>query len=198
MWRRRLIAGLVFVLSLPAIAQRHGGGMGGQGGPPAAGQQRGGAQISGERTRDRDRDRLRIHATDQQRDQYRTCTQAAERVRTQSRDMRRQAGAKSFDPVQARRQQVRLREQVRLMDQEHERLMQSLGGEQRAAAQKRVADMNQIRGQMRTHMEAIEAELDKPDPDGKRLSRQAGQMETAMNQWREQHRAMASEIGMEP
>jgi hypothetical protein len=146
---------------------------------------------------DQTRTRQRIHATDQQRDQFRACTQSQDRVRTQARDISRvgqRAGSSSND---ARRQRDQLREQVRIMQQEHQRLMQGLGPEQQEAARQQIREMQRVEERLQTRMQELDAAVDAPSFDFTSVSARARQVERAMEQWQKQHRKLGSQIGME-
>lgn len=145
--------------------------------------------------RDRDRDRQRIHATDQQRDQYRACTQSQDRVRTQARDMASLAGRPGASSKDALRQRDQLREQVRVMQQEHQRLMQGLGPEQQEAARQQIREMERIQERLQTRMQELDAAVDSPSFDFAQVATRAREVERTMQQWQKQHRKLGNQIG---
>lgn len=186
---------LLAALWLAPAVWAQGRGAGGQGGQSRGGQPQGAAQP--QQQRDRDQQRLRIHATNQQRDQYRTCTQAADRVRTQTRQMAQAAKGGGYNNEDFRRQHAELREEVRLMQQNHERFMQGLSDAQRAELQSRIRSMNQARERLHTKLQAMDQELNQPTPDRQRLEKQSREMERAMKEWQKCYRQMGAELEMD-
>jgi hypothetical protein len=166
--------------------QGMGGGQG-QGIGQGAGQGQGSAQSG-----DMQRDQKRVRATTQQRDQIRECDKLADGVRKQARAMS-QSGGKKFNAENAKKQNSQIREQVRTMEQEHERLMNGLDSSQQQAWQEQIRNMNQSRQQMNTRLQQMAQDLGSPDPDPKRVSENAREMENAMNKWRDQYRILASQ-----
>ena len=148
--------------------------------------------------RDRDRDRVRIHATNEQRDQFRTCTQSADRVRIQAREMARQAGGVGFHPDQARQQRNQVREQVRTMLEHHEMFLNGLGQEQLSAAQNRLRTMNEIRERLNTRLRELDEQLEGRNLDGRRVAESAREVERAMKEWQKHQRMLGEEAGVKP
>ncbi len=146
--------------------------------------------------RDRDRDRQRIHATDQQRDQFRACTQSQDRVRTQARDMAGLA-KRQGNSDEVRRQRDQLRTQVRVMQEEHQRLMQGLNSEQQEAARLQVREMQRVEERLQTRMMELDRAVDANPFNYRGVSDQAREVERAMKEWQKQHRKLGSEIGTE-
>lgn len=201
-----LVLATVFAFSLAPVlwAQGRGGtqgrGQSGQRGqrPSATGQQRGGQQGQmGQRGKGTmDQKRQRIHANDQQRQQYRTCTQTANRVSTQARQMAQTAKGGGVNNPAFRRQHEQLRNGIRTMQEEHNRFMQGLSGEQRAAMQERIRKMEQQQERLQSRLQALDQELAKSEPDRKRIENQAREMEKAMKEWQKQYREMGSEMNI--
>ncbi|MDE3200968.1 MAG: hypothetical protein KGN79_08605 [Acidobacteriota bacterium] len=153
-----------------------------------------------DRTHDRltkqDRDRLRTQATDLQRDQYKTCTGTMDRVRTQTRTMANSAKGSGFQVEEARRQHTQLQEELRTMEQTRTQLHQSLNGEQQAAVQQRMENMNQIHERIQTRLQAMDQELNGQTVSGKRVSEQARATEREMKAYQEQFRKMGDDLGL--
>lgn len=126
MKRNLLILGATLLLLLTmATAQRRGGGAGmpgGQSGQHGAAGQHGqmGTGTGMGTVGTHDQQRLRIHATDQQRQQLRDCTQSADQLRTRTRDMTWQSKKSAITPEQAKQWREQLRNEVRVMNQNHE------------------------------------------------------------------------------
>jgi chromosome segregation ATPase len=197
--RRFLLVAAVLLLASPAIAiqGRPGGAQGGQGGQgrqqPKTGQQKG-QMPSGRGAADRQR----IRATDQQRDQLRDCTQTADRIRQQARDMDQLTRSKTFDAAKARQQRDQMREQFRTMEQEHQRLVNGMSQDQRNALRNQVEQMNQIRQRVNNQFGQLDMELARTDPNAKEVRERAQQISKEMNRWKSQYRSMESEMGVQP
>ncbi len=198
MFRSILSALTIFALIgvPPLMAQGRGGRGGGAGGQGGGGMGSGQQTVNQTRqkTTSRAQQRQRIHATDQQQAQLRDCTGAAERIRTQARDMSKNKGA-GFNAETARQQRDQLREQIRTMDQEHQRLMDGLSADQKTALQSRIQDMDQIRDRVRSHVEQMDGQLAEDEPNGKVVASHARQIEKNMKEWRSQYRKMSSQMG---
>lgn len=195
----------ILTLTLPPVwAQGHGGGQhGGQGRPPQGqgqGQQQGMGGDAGRGTMDRDRtqDRQRVHATDQQRDQLRSCDQSMDRVRTRARDMAKTAGGGNFSADQTRQHRDQLREQLRTMEQEHGQLMNGLNADQKQALEVRHRQMEQIHERMNARLQKMDKELGEATPNGKRVAEHARAVEREMKQLQKHNREMQSEMGVKP
>lgn len=198
--RSRIIAfAAVLALAAPlSFAQGRGQGGGaqkGQGAGQAQGQQKGrGGPEMGKGKMDRDR----IRATDQQRDQLRTCDQAMDRVRQRARDMAKMGTGAKFNAEQARQQHSQLRNELRAMEQEHERLMNGLSEGQKKAMEERHRNMEQIHSRIENRMQEMNQNLGQSTPDGKHFTERARALEQDMKLFQKQHRAMQNEMGARP
>ena len=200
------LAAIVSLAVSPVLYAQRGGGGGGQRGggggmqgqgPTISGQPRGGQQGQvGAQTGTRDQQRQRIHATDQQGNQYRTSTQAADRVRTQARDMAKAAKGGGVNNEEFRQQHAQLRNDIQTMQQEHDRFAQGLSEEQRAAVQDRIRRMDQARDRLHTQSQQMDQEMSQANPDAQHIATQAREMEKAMKEWQKQYRSLGSEIGI--
>lgn len=197
--RRFLLVAAALLLASPAFAiqGRPGGGQGEQGGQgrqqPRTGQQKG--QMPSSRGAS---DRQRIRASDQQRDQLRDCTQTADRIRRQARDMDQLTRSKTFDASRARQQRDQMREQFRSMEQEHERLVNGMSQDQRNALRKQMEETNQIRQRVNNQFGKLDMELAQTDPNAKKVRERAQQISKEMNRWKSQYRSMESQMGVQP
>ena len=206
MLKKSLIQFSLLALLLPvAFPQGRGGGQGqgsgmgqGQGQGSGMGQGQGSGQGKGQgqvgtQAGNTERDQKRIHATTQQRNQIQTCDKTADGLRKQARTMS-QAGGKKFNAGEANKQQSQIREGLRTMEQEHERLVKGLDPSQQQAWQERIRNMNQSRQQINSQMQQMDAELASPNPDAKRVAERAQEMERIMNNWRKEYKALSSEV----
>lgn len=142
------------------------------------------------------RDRLRTQATDQQRDQYRTCDQSMDRIRTQAHDMAQAAAGSGFNAGQAQQQRDQLRQQIQTMQQEQDRLRQSLSSDQSGFAKQRTQNADRLRERVNTRLQELDQELAKPSPDAKRINETARIVEREMNAWQKEYRAMGVDLSL--
>lgn len=201
--RNRTLRLAVILIFTPAIAFAQGPGGGsaraggqGQGSRPGAGTGATTSRGTMDRDRIQQRDRLHTMATDQQRTEYRTCDELADRIRTRARDMSKSADGKGLSVGAMRQQRDQLREQVRTMDQEHQRMMQGLNDDQRDFIQNRSRTMEQIQSRINMRLQEMNQELAKENPDGKRISRMARDIERDMNRWRNEHSRIGEALGL--
>lgn len=143
-------------------------------------------------TAERDRDRVR--ASQEQMDQVRACDRSAQEVRNRARRLAAGTSGSSFDADRTRREWDQLRERVRLMQQEHERLMAGLSDEQKQALQERVRVMNEARERVLAEMQRIDQELGRPQPDARQLAERAREMERAARELQQQFQALRSRM----
>ena len=168
--------------------QSSGQGQGQQGHPGGA--DRGSGNTDGERDR--------IHVSQQQRDQVKSCDRSADAVRKQAGKMGKNGQGGGFNAGKARQDRDQLQGQVRAMQQEHQRLMQGLNPGQQQALESHVRNMNRLQERLNTHMENMNGELGKDAPDAKRVAEQAREMERVSKEWREQYRAIQSRLVIQP
>ena len=190
---------LIFALS-PAFAFAQGRGPGGGGGQGAGqrGTQRQGqagqmGKAQGQGQMDRDRQHLRTHVADQQRDQFKTCTQDMDRLRTQSRDMLNATGT-AFTPDNARQVRDQFQQQFQTMQQEHETLMNGLDPDQKAAVQNRVRNMQQVQSRISTRLQAMNEELSSDSPNQQRLREHARYIERETSRWQKEYRNVGQDL----
>ncbi len=210
MRRKLMIPAMVILLSAPSVilAQRGGQGHGGQGrggqqgqGSPPATQQRGGSQQgsqTGQQTGSRDQQEKRIHTTDQQRDQHKTCTDSADRLRRQSGEISQLTQGSNFDLSQAREQRDRLHDETRILTKEHDRFMKNLSAEQRSVMGEEIQKMDKSRDRLEERLQAMDQQLDQANPDRNRINERARELEEAVEAFQRQHREMGSQMGVEP
>lgn len=210
-WMKRALVLLttLTILSPGLIAQRGPGGSGQRGaqpgspGPMTNPQQQQGQMGPGRgdmdrsQDRDRDRDRLRTYATGQQRDQFRSCTQSMDQLRTQSRDMRLASNDKSFSKETALQQQQKLQDRFRDMQQDQQRFMQALNNEQRAAMQQRTRQMEQIQQRISNQLEAMNHELGQANPSPARVREHSKNLEREAERLRVQYREMGQDLSLD-
>jgi len=127
-------------------------------------------------------------------DQVRACDRSAQEVRNRARRLAAGTSGSSFDADRTRREWDQLRERVRFMQQEHERLMQGLSDEQRQALQERIRTMNELRERALAEMQSIDQELSRPRPDGRQLAERTRAMERAARELQQQYQAMRARM----
>jgi uncharacterized protein (DUF3084 family) len=82
------------------------------------------------------------------------------------------------------------------MQQEHDRFMQGLSEEQRAALRDRIRKMDQARDRIHTQSPQMDQEMSQANPDAQRIATQAREMEKVVKEWQKQYRSLGSEIGI--
>ncbi len=150
-----------------------------------------------DRDRLHDQDRLRLHATSAQKQQYNVAKSTTTQSRNMAKEMRKNAQGNGFNSAKARQQHLQLQQQVQTMQQEHARLMQGMTGEQASAVRTRTEEMNRIQERLNTRLQSMQNELQNQNPDRKRVAEHARAMENDMVRWQEQHRNMASTLGLQ-
>jgi hypothetical protein len=143
------------------------------------------------------RQRLRIHATDQQRAQYRTCAQSLDRVRSRIRDMNRIMKGSAFNKQQALQAREQLRQELRTLRQEHERWVAGLDDEQKAAVPEPLQQMSRTRQQLEDWSEALGFELEQESVDSTAVLDQLRKLDNATRQLQQQQRDVASDLALE-
>jgi len=188
---RLYVLNAILILGLSAaVAQAQAKGAQKGTGQKKQGQQtvRGSGQGSGAMERDRDR----IQMTGRQHRQLQACDRSADQIRRRAGKLAKGASGRDFDPAGARKERDGLREQVRTMEQEHERLMQGMSPEQQQMLQSRIRNMNEVRERLHKTMAGIDGDLERPSPDGKRVAEKAREMERLSKEWRKHYREIQS------
>lgn len=106
------------------------------------------------------------------------------------------ANGTTFNADQARQQRDQIRDQVRTMDQQNQRLMQGLDTQQRAAIEQRTRSMNQLQERINSRLQNMDQELAKTSPDRKRIAEEARNVEREMQQYRQQYRDMGDDLSL--
>jgi len=123
---------------------------------------------------------VRIHATDEQREQALACGQLLERALL------------SVKSAQGNGDQ--LREQISSLNLEHDKLIAGLDKHQQEQLRDRTREMGRARDRVNAAFKKLSAELAKPKPDSKRVTEQATEMEQAMKPWQEQYRGLQADF----
>lgn len=194
------VATLVFSLAAFGQGRPQGGGArgtGGMGGQRGMGSQQGSmgqGSMAGQQDRMRDQQQQRIHATTQQRQQIRDCTQSTSRLRKQVRDMSRVKAGSNIGADQAKQWREQLRNEIRNMNQEQERLVSGLSPEQRAATQNQVQQMEQSRERLQKMSDALNLALEEDAVSGDKVREQARDMQTELDRLRDQQRDFENQL----
>ncbi len=182
------------------LAQGRGsGGMQGGGRQSMQGMQRGQNQspgMSGQMGQ-QDRQRMRIHATQQQQQQYRTFTQSMDRVRSRVREIARSTQRGNFDRSQMQQLRQQFRTELQTMQQGQEQLTAGFTNEQQAAVQNHVQEMNRSQANLESYFDALGYELDQVNPNPDRMRAQVRNMDRASKELQQQQRDMAAEGGIQ-
>jgi hypothetical protein len=185
------------IMALPIVLAQGRGGQGGKGQNAGygQGQQGAGGTEMGRGSTDRPRDR--VHVSQQQQDQIRSCDRSVDAVRSQARQMGKYKNG-GFNADKARQDGKQLQERVKTMQQDHERLMQGLNQGQEQALESHLRNMTQLQERLNVQMQNLDAELAKTDPDVKQVTAQAREMEQISKEWRERYRSTQSQLTTEP
>jgi hypothetical protein len=199
MAKRSLILFPIFLLVISTGFSQGRGGRQGQGQGQSANQRQGQGQLQGQGQGQRgvqagsaDMEHKRIKATQQQRDQIRSCDKLADGIRKQARKMAKASGNK-YNAEEATRQRNQIREQFTAMEQEHERLVNGLDSNQQQAWQEQVRTMNQLRQEVHSQLLQMNNEMGMTQPDAKRIAERAREIEQNMNSWRKQYNTLSSQ-----
>jgi hypothetical protein len=152
-----------------------GQGQGQQGDPSGGGQQ----------------EQKHIRATEEQRDQIKDCEKEAKNIRNQVQRMA-QTPAGKFNADEARRRMDQIQNQLRVMEQEHERLMNGLDESQRQAFGEQIQNANRLREEFQSRLRLMNSELGQPNPDPERVRERAREMEQTMKAWEKEYQAVYS------
>ena len=169
--------------------QRRGGAMGqpGQNRPNDTGPQLGQQQ----------RQRMQTQVTQQQRDQYRQCTQSMEQVRGQVQLMRKAASGNAVDRQQVRQLRDRLHTTMQTMLQERDRLSASLNQEQKTAVQNQLTETDRNQQQLEEVSELLGYELDQADMDRDRVRDQLRDMDKAAKRLHDQQQLLGQNLAVD-
>ncbi len=201
MLKKSLIIFPIFLLVFAAaFPQGRGGRQGGQqsqgqGQGQGSGQGQGQGNVWGEgQAGVGQKEQKRIHTTQQQRDQISSCNKLADGIQKQARKMA-QTKSGNFNVEDANQQRVQIRDQFQTMEQEHERLMNGLDAAQNQAWQKQIRNMDAFRQQLKMKLQEMDTELGSANPDSKRITERAKEMERIMNNWRKEYNTFSSQAG---
>lgn len=184
-------AALLLLVTVSAAQRRGNAGMAGsQSGQHGATGKQGQRQM-GSGLGTRDEQRLRIHATDQQRQQLRDCTKSADRIRTRAREITRQFRNASVTPAQAMQWREQLRNDLQAMNENYELFMNDLSEEQQLAAQQTIEQIEQSRTQLLEFAELLDNELIAPELQHDRIRDQAQDTERAADQLKKHQTELA-------
>ena len=143
-------------------------------------------------------ERQHIPVTAQQRDQYRDCSQTADRARDRARDLAQAAKAQGFGAEQANQERDRLRDEVGQMLRQHDRLMTSMSEDQRLSLRNRTRDMEQAGDRVRQKLQELDRECARDTADPERIARRAETLDKEMKGWQKQFGKLGSDLGIEP
>jgi hypothetical protein len=192
-----LLAGLsLFLIPMPTVHARGGGGGGAGGGGYGGGGHPSPMEQHGLETGIQEQRRQRVHTTEQQHSQYRTCVHSAERVRTRAREMTQAAKGQAFNREQAQQFREQLRNEIQMMEQNHRQFVGGLSQEQRTHIRERLREMDRTRERVNAHLQTMDQELRQGEFNGKRVAGQAGEIEKAMKAWHQQYQNVGSDLGV--
>jgi len=199
--KRYLILGAItLALVTQGVAQGRGNRGGGSGTGASMGASQRTTSGSGDQLRTQQQDRIHqqdpqsIHATTQQRDQYRDCLQSSSQLHKQLRQMKQLASGNQINAQNREQLRQQLRTQTQAMQQEHERLMNSLNDEQKAAVRNKIQNANAQRKQLADLSDALDFELQQEELSRDRISTQAQTMDRSLDKLQQHYRAINNEL----
>lgn len=142
----------------------------------------------------RDQQRQTFHSSDLQKQQYKNANRSASQTLGTVRRMQKSAQQNNFRPDEAREEHRRLQQQVRDMQQAHERLTEGMTSEQAVAVRAHNQEINRLQESMKTRLQSMDDELRQPTPNRARVAEQASAMENEMVQWQKQQQNVASTL----
>jgi hypothetical protein len=151
--------------------------------------------------RGQDRTRLRVHATQQQRDRYRVCSQTMNRFRKRIRAMARLASASNFNLQQAQQLREQIAKDLQAMTEQQQSFTESLTDEQRTANQQRLQELSEKQRDLGFLSDALGFELEQTGvEDGKiqkRVQEQVQKMDQLSRSLEKQQQGLAADLGVD-
>jgi len=192
------VAALLF--TFPTAAQRQGPGSGAGDGtqqPRVGGGQAPKPQTPPTQPRgsaDQDRTRARIHVSDAQSGQYRTCDGTAAQLHQHVQQMQKLASNR--ESAQLKQERDRLRDMINNLDRQFTQFRQGLSKEQAQQLETRLQALDRERDQVRIHQQSLDRELDSQNPVQQRLINRTQQIEQALERWQTKYRKLGLDIGV--
>lgn len=143
--------------------------------------------------RDRDQDRDRIYLNDAQADQLRDRIKSTDQTRDRIHLMLRDYDNSGFTNAQGQEHHMRIREQFRNMEQEHQQFMNGMDNDQKNRWQNRIMKMEQQRERIQNRLQLMEQEMNSGQFDRIRQRNWVREIEKAMKEWREQYHKVQHE-----
>ncbi len=137
-----------------------------------------------------------VSFTPEQQKQFAQCTSAAEKVQAESRSLRTLAAGPGFTAENFKLQAARLRQAYQTMHEQHKALMEPLPAEQSKVVEERKKAMDQACTRIRASLKELDLAASSPAPDAKKVVLQAQSIETAMEAWQREHRAIGQQMGV--
>jgi chromosome segregation ATPase len=152
-------------------------------------------QQAQEHQRAREQRQEQVRASEEQRRQLQAGSECASRAITQAREMERVLKGAGPSLGEARRQQDRVREEVRTLAQEQQRLEAGMSPEQRSGLQDRLRRLEQERLRVEEHVRALDGGLAAPAPDPRQIAAHSRDLERSLKRWQKEHRALSADMG---
>jgi hypothetical protein len=177
----------IFLLASVTAFPQRGGVRGRQGQSGQQGQMQGNRQSGRIQT-----DRQQTSISSRQREQIRDCSNMADAIRKQARDMAQASGNK-FNAGETQQQLGQIQQRYQTMEKEHERLMQGLDAGQQQGMQEQIQNMNRLRSQVNSQLQQMNSDLKSAEPNAQKVSQQAREMERTMNALKNQYNLLAAQ-----
>ena len=150
----------------------------------------------GEQRGDLDRREQKIHLASGERDCFNKASRQSSRAERQAHGMAAYARGTDFDREMAVRQRDTLRDHVRELFREHDRMTAGLGDADRAAVQDRLRKLDKVRDRMRTHLEQMDHEL-AANGLPERFERCSREVARDLEKWNKQHRRLGERFDID-
>lgn len=139
-------------------------------------------------------ERMKLQATDDQRDQLRTCVGVSERLRRLAADLKKPEHLSEAEWVQAHQRWTKVLHQA--MQSHHQAFVGTLNADQQAALEDRLRKVDKTQSEVSARFEAMDRDLAEAVPDGKHLSAHAKELQKSLKRWEKQHRELGLEMGI--
>ena len=137
---------------------------------------------------------VRVHSTDEQRDQVRTCDRMLEVANASLKHLLDLVGNAQRPTGDMTLLGSQVRDQIGSLTLEHDKLIAGLDKTQKEELKTRVRDMARAQDHVTASLKKLSAELAKSKPDRARITELAGDMEKEMTAWQQQYRGLQSDL----
>jgi predicted small metal-binding protein len=142
--------------------------------------------------------RTQVKSTSKMQKKYSECIQSFEFARSRIKEMNKSAKAEGLDIVQAKQYHKHMRKEVDHLKNVHGKFLNSLNEEQRKKIKNRILTIEQIQDQIRNHLEVMDRETLREEPNTKEFFYQSGKIDEKMMRWQNEYQKTASDLDIKP